>query len=67
MKKKTFKTKEDFIKAYFITCPVCGYNNERKRNNQYGTCLKCGAILDDKTYFMIRMQELIKNNKQKGR
>ena len=66
IRKETKKgLKEDFIKSRFITCKYCGYNNDKQRLRQYGTCLKCGKVLDEKLYFMIRMQKLIKNNERK--
>ena len=64
MEKKDL-TKEDFMKKKYITCPKCSYNNERGRFNQYGTCLKCGEILDQKIYFMIEMMKVAKDNKRK--
>jgi predicted Zn-ribbon and HTH transcriptional regulator len=63
---KTFKTtKEEFMKQNYVTCNNCGYNNERSRFLQYGKCLRCDTILDDKTYFMIQMMKKLKNNKRK--
>lgn len=59
--------KKEFIKKNYITCENCGYNNERARFNQYGTCLKCGKVLDQKTYFMIQMKKRIKDNERKSR
>lgn len=34
----------------FVVCQYCGYNNERKRFNFYGTCLRCHKIMDQKIY-----------------
>lgn len=65
MEKKTNLSKEDFMKKNYITCKICGYNNERGRLMQYGTCLKCGKILDEKTYFMIQMMKKVRENKRK--
>lgn len=62
---KKYETREEFLKATFTTCKKCGYNNERGRLHQYGTCLNCGTILDDKIYFMIEMRKKLKNNKRK--
>lgn len=63
---RTFKTsKDDFMKKNYITCPKCEYNNERARFLQYGKCLKCGEILDQKVYFMIEMMKVAKDNKRK--
>jgi len=61
----TKETKEEFMKKKYITCPKCSYNNERGRFQQYGKCLKCGEILDQKTYFMINMMKKIKDNKRR--
>lgn len=65
MGKKKPLSKDEFVKKNYVTCPKCEYNNERGRFNQYGTCLKCGEILDEKTYFMIQMMKRIKDNKRK--
>ena len=43
-------TKKEFLKNRFLTCK-CGYNNERKRLENFGTCLRCGEIIDEKSYF----------------
>lgn len=65
---KTYiKDRKAFMGVNYITCEKCGYNNERSRFMQFGTCLKCGKILDEKTYFMIEMMKRIKNNKRKMR
>lgn len=65
MKKRTQEEKKEFVKTHYIKCPRCEYNNEKKRFMQYGTCLKCGEILDHKTYFMIEMMKKIRDNKRK--
>lgn len=67
MEGKRFATKEEFVKAFYIPCKYCGYNNEKNRLRKYGVCLRCGEPLDDKIYFMIKMQELLHNNKRKMR
>ena len=65
---KTFKeNKKSFMEKNYIVCPYCQYNNEKSRFLQYGTCLKCGKILDQKTYFMIEMMKKIKDNRRKQR
>ena len=65
---RTFKeSKEVFLKKTYITCDFCGYNNEKSRFLKYGKCLKCGHILDNRTYFMIEMMKKIKDNKRKTR
>ena len=40
---------KNFIKEKFIVCE-CGYHNSKERNNLYGTCLRCGKIIDKKAY-----------------
>ena len=58
-------TKEEFMKEKYITCPKCSYNNEKGRFQQFGKCLKCGTILDQKTHFMIEMMKKIKADKKR--
>lgn len=65
MRKFTKEEKEEFIKKHYYTCEKCGYNNEKSRFMQFGTCLKCGNKLDDKVYFMIEMMKRMKENKRK--
>lgn len=64
--KKTFDTKEEFMQENYVTCGMCGYNNEKKRLKKYGVCLNCGEPLDDKAYFMIKMQKLLQENCRKS-
>lgn len=64
---KRYATKEEFIQAHYITCKSCGYNNEKNRLQRYGVCLNCGEPLDDKIYFMIKMQEKLQENRRKSR
>ena len=66
MKHRTKAEQDEFIKQNFITCKKCGYNNEKGRFNQYGTCLKCGSILDEKTHFKIEMLKKLHNNRRKS-
>ena len=49
--KKYEDTKNEFMVARFITCPYCGYNNFKNRLENFGTCLRCGEIIDEKSYF----------------
>lgn len=66
MKVERFEgTREEFIKKLYVTCEYCGYNNERARFLQFGTCLKCGKVLDKKTYFKIEMLKKLKDNKRR--
>ena len=50
MDKEGAKPYSDFIKEHFTICS-CGYNNKNKYVKTYGSCLKCGKILDKKAYF----------------
>lgn len=43
------------IMSKYVVCDECGYNNEKKRFNAFGTCLCCGKILDDRIYFRAQM------------
>ena len=64
MKKKYKKTKEEFLNDYYITCS-CGYNNEKKRLENFGTCLLCGKVLDQKAHFRrIKKDKLRRNNEK---
>ena len=49
--KKYEDTRDEFIKERYITCQNCGYNNNKQRLEIYGTCLCCGKIIDERTYF----------------
>lgn len=48
-KKQKTMSYEQFLDERFVKCE-CGYNNEKKRFENYGTCLRCGKILDKKIY-----------------
>lgn len=47
-------SKEKMMEEY-ITCDECGYNNKKERFQAFGTCLGCGKILDERTYFKAQM------------
>lgn len=52
------KEKDNFNKFFsknFIKCPKCGYNNEEKRFQLFGTCLRCNCIMDKKLYLKRRL------------
>lgn len=51
MPKLEKKAIDKFVKDNYITCE-CGYNNEKHRFENYGTCLRCGRVLDPKKYLM---------------
>lgn len=63
-KKKTDNYKE-FMRKNYVACPKCQYNNERTRLKKYGTCLNCGAVLDNKMHFMIEMKKRIDQDKKR--
>lgn len=45
-----------FIQERFVTCKYCGYNNEKKRLENYGTCLRCRKIIDGKSYLKRKLK-----------
>ena len=47
----------EFIGKDFVVCPHCGYYNEEKRFQLYGTCLRCHKIVDKKIYLKRRYWE----------
>ena len=51
---------DNFIKDNFVVCDKCGYNNRKGRFDNFGCCLRCGAILDKKIYFKRQMRKKIK-------
>ena len=53
--KKYENTKNEFMQERFITCKYCGYNNFKKRLERFGTCLRCGKIIDEKSYFKVKI------------
>ena len=63
MPKLTKKVIDKFVKDNYITCE-CGYNNEKHRFENYGTCLRCGKILDKKIYLARLLK--IKNKRCKN-
>lgn len=50
-------------KLNFVVCQFCGYNNEFNRFQNYGTCLRCHKIIDQKTYLKRKLWEA--NNRYK--
>ena len=50
------KFSHDFA-TKFVVCQFCGYNNESKRFQNYGTCLRCHKIMDPKIYLRRRLWE----------
>lgn len=45
-----------FVSERFVTCKYCGYNNEKKRIENYGTCLRCKNIIDGKSYLKRKLK-----------
>lgn len=44
-------------KLNFVVCKFCGYNNEKNRFQNYGTCLRCHKIIDPKIYLRRKLWE----------
>ncbi len=65
--KKIKDDKEEFMRKNYTTCKYCEYNNEKSRLQKYGTCLKCGRVLDDRIYFKIQAMKILNENKRKSR
>lgn len=36
----------------WVVCPKCGYNNHPDKVKFYGTCLRCGKVIDEKAKFI---------------
>ena len=51
------KQKKKITKNFpnFIVCDKCGYNNFDYNVERYGTCLRCGKVLDEKAKFNYEM------------
>ena len=41
-------------------CEKCGYRNKKKNYERYGTCTRCGAIIDPKAKFEYEMVTKLK-------
>ena len=41
-------------------CDKCGYRNQEKNWKLYGTCTRCGAVLDEKIKFKYEMYTKLK-------
>ena len=46
--------KKEKVKIEFITCE-CGYNNQPNNIKKYGSCRRCGKVLDPKAKFEYEM------------
>ena len=38
-----------------VKCDKCGYNNKKFNIEKYGTCLRCGSVLNKKAKFDYEM------------
>lgn len=60
--------RKEFMEELYVTCPKCGYNNKKKRLENFGTCLLCNEILDSKLYFKVMLKKMaIKNPRSRNR
>ena len=62
-----YMKKKKYVYIEFVECPFCGYNNEPKRFQYYGTCLRCHEIIDKKIYLKRKIYEAKNNRKLKER
>lgn len=65
--KTTEEKRNEFIKVRFTTCKYCGYNNFKKRLENYGTCLRCNRVIDEKSYFKRKLGGKLYDKKNKNR
>lgn len=44
-------------KSFLTTklCEKCGYRNHARNYKKYGTCTRCGAVIDEKAKFRYEM------------
>lgn len=52
--------KGEFMKTNFVVCE-CGYDNQKNSIDTFGTCLKCGKILNERAYFKYNMRKLTRS------
>lgn len=45
-----------FIEENFVVCDKCGYNNRKGRIDNFGFCLCCKKILDEKAYLKYKLR-----------
>lgn len=55
MRKIGSEAHKKFIQDHFITCE-CGYNNRKGRIDNFGFCLCCKKILDEKAYLKYKLR-----------
>ena len=56
--------RNEFIEKKYITCE-CGYNNRKNRLENFGTCLRCGRIIDERSYFKRKLGGNLYGKKEK--
>lgn len=56
--------RNEFIEKNYITCE-CGYNNRKNRLENFGTCLRCGKIIDERSYFKRKLGGNLYGKKEK--
>lgn len=44
------RKKEIDLSEIFVRCE-CSYNNRKDRLERFGTCLRCGRVLNERAYF----------------
>lgn len=44
------KREDKDLSDLFVVCE-CSYNNKKDRLERFGTCLRCGKVLDKRAYF----------------
>jgi len=57
LRKKNYKSKEEFLENTFVKCERCGYNNEKKRFQNFGKCLCCGEIMDSRIFYFRKLKK----------
>jgi hypothetical protein len=57
--------KKDKKFVELITCD-CGYNNQPENVARWGTCTKCGKVLDKKAKYKIEMYQRLRLWRKRG-
>ena len=50
-----------------VICDQCGYQNHKDKIERYGTCLRCGKVLDPKAKFNYEMYNGLRLWRKKGK
>lgn len=48
------------VKLENYDCPYCGYSNLKKNYEVYGTCTRCGKVLNEKAKFKYEMNKKLR-------